>query len=54
MDEKLHRKAYDEGCKTSPKSFNPDFGKHMQKVVQRDIALRKAKQQETKITMRSL
>lgn len=42
IDVRVHKKAYDEGRKTSPNSFNPNFDKHMQKVVKREEARRKA------------
>lgn len=49
MDVKIHKKAYDEGRKASPKSFNPDFNKHMNKVVKRDESMRKVAYEDRKI-----
>lgn len=51
IDENLHRKAYDEGRKSAPKVFNPNFSKHMEKIVKREIDMKRAKQRESKITM---
>lgn len=47
----VHKKAYDEGRKSAPTAFNPNFDKHMKKVVQRDQNLRREHQKQTKITM---
>jgi len=52
MDEKLHKKAYDEGRKSAPNVFNPNFSKHMEKVVKRDEALKKVAFEERKIRTR--
>ena len=47
----VHKKAYDEGRKSAPKVFNPNFDKHMQKIEKREVDMRRAKQRENKITM---
>ncbi len=51
IDERVHRKAYDEGRESAPKVFNPNFSKHMEKVVKREIDMKRAKQRDSKITM---
>ena len=51
MDEKLHKKAYDESRKSSPHLFNPNFDKHMDKVVKRDNDRARAAQRDRKISM---
>jgi hypothetical protein len=47
----VHKKAYDEGRKSAPKVFNPNFSKHMEKIEKREVDMRRAKQREGKITM---
>jgi len=49
MDVNKHKKAYDEGRKSSPNAFNPNFNKHMQKVVKRDENHSKAAYEARKI-----
>ena len=51
IDERVHCKAYDEGRKSAPKVFNPNFSRHMEKIEKREVDMRRAKQREGKITM---
>ena len=47
----VHKKAYDEGRKSAPKVFNPNFSKHMEKIEKRELDIKRAKQRENKISM---